>query len=99
MTKEPSQIQKETKELYEDKEWKTDQMLLLLAMQEELGELTGAYLQSKDGYKKIERDGVSIKEEVGDLGNLLLAFCNAQNLDFDECVQSTIKKCRNRQEK
>jgi len=66
--------------------------LLLLAMQEELGELAARWLAEHPGYEKSMEDTDPIPEEVGDLIHLILAFCNVQNINFEECVKTTIKK-------
>jgi NTP pyrophosphatase (non-canonical NTP hydrolase) len=87
-------IQEEVAELYEKNGWHTDPTLLLLAMTEELGELAGRWLAENPGYKKSIRNTDPIPEEVGDLLNLILAFCNTQNLNFEECVRNTIKKTK-----
>lgn len=87
-----SKIQEEVRKLYENNGWHTDPTLLLLAMSEELGELAGRWLAENPGYKKSIKDTDPIPEEVGDLLNLILAFCNTQNLDFEDCVRSTIRK-------
>lgn len=86
------EIQKKVKKLYFDNGWKTDPTLLLLAMQEELGELVGRWLAEHPGYKKNIADTDPIPEEIGDLVHLILAFCNTLGIDFEECVQATIKK-------
>jgi|GEM_PF-3083508 len=85
-------IQQEVEKLYETNGWHTDPTLLLLAMTEELGELAARWLAENPGYKKSIKDTGPIPEEVGDLLNLVLAFCNTQNLNFEECVRNTIKK-------
>jgi len=48
-----SAIQAKVKEFYEHNGWDTDPTLLLLAMQEELGELVGRWLAEHPGYEKI----------------------------------------------
>ncbi|MFH1407697.1 MAG: MazG nucleotide pyrophosphohydrolase domain-containing protein [Patescibacteria group bacterium] len=85
-------IQQEVKELYEHNEWKTEPTLLILAMVEELGELAGRWLAEHPGYRKSLKKTDPIPEEIGDLLNLILAFCNTQNINFEDCVRKTIKK-------
>ena len=85
-------IQQEVQKLYETNGWHTDPTLLLLAMTEELGELAGRWLAENSGYKKSIKNTDPIPEEVGDLLNLILAFCNTQDLDFEECIRNTIRK-------
>ena len=87
-----SKVQNDVKNLYANNGWHTDPTLLLLAMTEELGELAARWLAENPGYKKSIKDTDPIPEEVGDLITLILAFCNTQNIDFEECVQKTIKK-------
>lgn len=87
-------IQEKVKELYEHNGWKTDPALLLLAISEELGELTARWLAEYPGYEKSKKDTDPIPEEVGDLLQLIIAFCNTQELNFVECVEASIKKRR-----
>jgi len=85
-------IQQKVKDLYEHNGWKTNPTLLLLAMQEELGELTARWLAEHPGYEKSMEDTDPIPEEVGDLVHLILAFCNTQGINFEECVEATVTK-------
>lgn len=87
-----SSLQSRVGELYEHNEWDTDPTLLLLAMQEELGELVGRWLAEHPGYEKSIEDTDPIPEEVGDLVHLILAFCNTQGIDVAEAVEATIEK-------
>ncbi|MFC1625623.1 MazG-like family protein [Patescibacteria group bacterium] len=87
-------IQERVRELYKHNGWDTDPTLLLLAMQEELGELAARWLAEHPGYEKSIKDTDPIPEEVGDLVHLVLAFCNTQGINFEECVDATIKKRR-----
>jgi hypothetical protein len=48
----PSKLQKEVKDLYEQNNWDTDPTLLLVAMQEELGELCARWLYELPVTKK-----------------------------------------------
>jgi len=88
------QIQQKVKELYQWNRWDTEPTLLLLAMQEELGELAARWLAEHPGYEKSLDDTGSIVEEVGDLAHLIMAFCNTQGIDLEECVEATIEKRR-----
>jgi NTP pyrophosphatase (non-canonical NTP hydrolase) len=85
-------IQEEVKKLYKHNNWKADPTLLLLAIQEELGELVGRWLAEHPDYEKSMESTDPIPEEVGDLIHLILAFCNIQGIDFEEQVRNTIKK-------
>lgn len=87
-------IQEEVRKLHKDNGWKTDPTLLLVAMQEELGELCARWLAEHPGYEKRIDETDPIEEEIGDLIHLILAFCNAQGVDFEEVVRATIKKRR-----
>ena len=89
--KNPS-LQTKVKGLYEHNGWNTDPTLLLLAMQEELGELAARWLAEHPGYEKSLKDTDPVPEEIGDLLQLALAFCNTQNINFEECVEATIEK-------
>ena len=85
-------IQEEVRKLYKDNGWDTDPTLLIVAMQEELGELCARWLAEHPGYEKSTKETDPIEEETGDLINLILAFCNTQGIDFEEAVRATIRK-------
>ena len=89
------QLQKKVKELYEKNGWDTDPTFLLIAMQEELGELSARYWAEHPDYKKSLKDTDPIPEEVGDLIHLILAFCNKMEINYEECVVNTINKGKN----
>jgi NTP pyrophosphatase (non-canonical NTP hydrolase) len=95
MTTNVPDLQRKVKELYKKNGWKTDPTLLLVAMQEELGELCARWLVQHPGYKKSASDTDPLPEEVGDLIHLILAFCNTQNIDFEKAVLNTINKRKN----
>ena len=61
-------------------------------MQEELGELVARWLAEHPGYEKSAEDTDPIPEEIGDLICLILAFCNTQDINYEKCVEATIKK-------
>lgn len=88
--------QSEVKELRKHNGWQTDPKHLLLAMQEELGEVTASYLaKHDDNYRKnskIERHNLS--EELGDLLHLILAFANEMGIDLDKSLKKTHDKIR-----
>ncbi len=94
-SKDISKLQKKVKDLYTKNGWDTDPTLLLLAMQEELGELCASYLAAHPGYKKNASNEGSIQEEVGDLVHLILAFCNKVGIDYEKCVMHTVNKRKN----
>lgn len=85
-------IQLKVQNLYKRNGWQTDPTLLLLAMQEELGELAARWLAQHPGYEKPIKDTDPIPEEIGDLTHLILAFCNTQRINFEKCVEETIRK-------
>lgn len=89
------ELQKQVQNLYKRNNWETEPTLLLVAMQEELGELCARWLAEHPGYKKSIEDTDTIPEEVGDLIHLILAFCNTQNINFEKAVLNTIKKRKN----
>jgi hypothetical protein len=63
-------------------------------MQEELGELAARWLAEHPGYKKDLIDTNPIEDDVGDLAQLILAFCNSQGINFEDCVKQAVKKRR-----
>lgn len=67
--------------MYEDKGWGTQPELLLLVMQEELGEVCASFLVEHPGYQKNVGDTDPIPEEIGDLLTLIFAFCNKTGID------------------
>jgi len=87
-----SPLQAKVKRLYEHNGWNTDPTLLLLAMQEELGEVAARWLAEHPGCEKSLEDTDPVPEEIGDLLQLVLAFCNTQNIDFEKCVEATVEK-------
>lgn len=84
--------QQKVKKLYKDNGWDTAPELLLIAMQEELGEISGRFLAEHPGYKKSLGNTDPIPEEIGDLLTLIFAFCNKKGIDPEEWVNNTIKK-------
>lgn len=86
------ELQKQVAEMYKNNGWDTAPELLLIAMQEELGEISGRFLAEHPGYKKSIKDTDPIPEEIGDLITLILAFCNKTNIDSEEWVNNTIGK-------
>jgi NTP pyrophosphatase (non-canonical NTP hydrolase) len=61
-------------------------------MQGELGELCARWLYER--YEKTTDHADPLEMEVGDLVNLIIAFCNTQDIDFENAVRQTIKKRR-----
>lgn len=86
------ELQNKVADMYKNNGWDTAPELLLIAMQEELGEISGRFLAEHPGYKKSLGDTDPISEEIGDLITLIFAFCNKMNIDPEEWVNNTIKK-------
>lgn len=84
--------QKRVSELYKLNDWDTKPELLIIAMQEELGELASRFLAENPGYEKDINKTHPIPEEVGDLLTLILAFCNKTGIDASTSIQNTINK-------
>ena len=89
------ELQKKVADMYKENGWDTAPELLLLAMQEELGEICGRFLAKHPGYKKSLNNTDPIPEEIGDLITLIFAFCNKTNIDPEEWVLNTINKRKN----
>lgn len=92
---EVSELQDKVRQMYKKNGWDIAPELLLIAMQEELGEIAGRFLAEHPGYKKSVHDQDPIPEEVGDLVTLVLAFCNKQGINFEKWVLNTINKRKN----
>jgi NTP pyrophosphatase (non-canonical NTP hydrolase) len=90
-------LQKRIKSIYKDNNWNTPPELLLIAIQEELGEICASFLADDPRYKKAPKDIDSIEEEIGDLILLIFAFCNKMDIDPEEWVENTIKKMEKRE--
>ena len=88
------ELQKKVAKMYKDNDWDTTPELLLLAIQEELGEVCARFLAEHPGYKKNIENTDPIPEEIGDLLTLIFAFCNKVDIDPEEWVYNTIKKRR-----
>ncbi len=85
-------LQEETKKVYERNGWETDSTLLIVAMGEELGELCARWLAEHPDYEKNLEDTDDLIDNIGDLGQLVLAFCNNEGIDFAEAVRSSLEK-------
>lgn len=86
------EVQQKVAEMYKHNGWDTAPELLIIAMQEELGEISGRFLAEHPGYKKSIKNTDPIPEEIGDLITLIFAFCNKMNIDSEEWLNNTIKK-------
>lgn len=84
--------QQKVSQLYKDNNWDTKPELLIIAMQEELGELSSRFLAEHPGYEKDINKTHPIPEEVGDLLTLILAFCNKMGIDASASIENTITK-------
>lgn len=94
------QLQKQVKDLYKKYNYnKVPAEILLIAIQEELGETSASFLSNHPKYfkkTKNKRNEHTLEEEIGDLMFLILAFCNKQNIDCEKWVNNTIKKLEKR---
>lgn len=70
---------------------------LLLALQEELGELSECYLWvSEDEIDKIYKDPdkfIKIKEELADVFIYLITLANGIGVDISDIIEDKLKKC------
>ena len=88
--------QEEVKAVRKHNNWKTDPKYLLLAMQEELGELVGSFLAYHDDkYRKNSKiKPHKLDEELGDILHLLIAFANEMEIDCEKSLEETNKKIK-----
>jgi len=89
------EIQEKVGDMYKKNNWNTEDFLLLIAMQEELGEIASRYLAEHPSYKKSLTNTSPIPEEIGDLLTLILAFCNKTNIDAEKWIMNAIDKRKN----
>ena len=68
----------------------------ILGMQEELGELSHAYLKRTQGVRTTENHDAAIEDAVGDLLIYLLDFCNTQGIDARDVLHRTWLQVRKR---
>jgi len=69
----------------------------LLGLMEELGEIAHAFLKREQGIRGTEAEHLeAIKDGVGDVVIFLADFCSANDLDFQECVEVTWAKVKQR---
>lgn len=61
----------------------------LLGLQEEVGELSHAYLKRSQAIKLHENHDENIKDAVGDIFIFLCNFCNREGLDLQSIVEKT----------
>jgi len=61
----------------------------LLGLQEELGELSHAFLKRQQGIRNDEKHSENIRDAVGDIVIFLLDFCRRENLSFERCLIET----------
>jgi len=71
-----------------------DNIHMLFGMLTELGEITDVF-KKELAYGK-EVDWVNVKEEVGDLMWYIAGFCNINDFDLEEILQTNIDKLRAR---
>lgn len=64
----------------------------LLGLQEEVGELSHAYLKRKQGIRGTQEEhNIAIKDAVGDLCIYLMDFCNEEGLNIEDVIIDTWK--------
>jgi NTP pyrophosphatase (non-canonical NTP hydrolase) len=68
----------------------------LLGLQEELGELSHAYLKRAQGIRTNEDHNAGIRDAVADLVIFLADFCNAEGIDLEREVALTWAKVSQR---
>lgn len=61
----------------------------LLGLQEELGELSHAYLKREQNIRVTENHNENIRDAVADILIFLCDFCNAENIDIETELQRT----------
>jgi NTP pyrophosphatase (non-canonical NTP hydrolase) len=71
-----------------------DNLHMVLGMVTETGELADVFKKNL-AYNK-EMDWVNIKEEVGDLCFYIASFCRINNLDWEEILETNMKKLKSR---
>ena len=62
----------------------------LLGLQEELGELSHAYLKRAQGIRVNEKHDENIKDAVGDIFIYLLDFCRREGISFEHCLDTAM---------
>ena len=62
----------------------------LLGLQEELGELSHAYLKRAQGIRVNEKHDENIKDAVGDIFIYLLDFCRREGISFERCLDTAM---------
>lgn len=60
----------------------------LLGIQEEVGELSHAFLKREQGIRNTEPHNENIEDAVADIFIYLCDFCNAEGLDLGKCINN-----------
>ena len=68
----------------------------LVGMQEELGELSHAFLKIKQGIRTNEDHATDMKDAVADLLIFTAHFCSLNNIDLDAALELTWAEVRQR---
>jgi NTP pyrophosphatase (non-canonical NTP hydrolase) len=68
----------------------------LLGIQEEVGELSHAYLKRAQGIRKGENHEEAMKDAAADIIVFLCDFCNAENIDLASTLQEVWNKVSKR---
>ncbi len=68
----------------------------LLGLQEELGELSHAYLKRFQHIRVDEDHSLAIKDAVGDIIIFLLGFCSSEGISLEDELETTWIKVKSR---
>ena len=71
-----------------------DNIHMLLGLTTEIGELQDIF-KKHIAYKK-EIDWVNVKEEIGDIFFYAASFCNINNFDLEEILETNVEKLESR---
>lgn len=74
----------------------TEPWELILGIQEEVGELSHAYLKRHQGIRKNEDHDEAIQDAVGDIFIYLANFCTISHLDLEACIVKAWTEVRQR---
>ena len=89
-------LQIEQSEWSRENKLKGDGSLMLLGVMEELGELSHAHLKSLQNIRTNENHEANKIDAIGDIVTYLAAYCNSENIDFQEAVEITWDKVKTR---
>ena len=92
-----SELQKEHSEWQRRNFPNAEKWECLVGLQEELGELSHAFLKQHQGIRTEEDHERKIKDSVGDIAIFLMGFCTHNGLDIDECIDSAWSEVKRRE--